>query len=631
MKLHHAHIKNYRSIRDVTISFEPKCRVLVGINESGKTNILTALSLLDPESKIEGNDLREIGPDEPPLKEAFVRFVFSVDESDYKSALSEIESKISGYSKSMPVIRHGKNEFTIEEFLRTRNEVLYRIELLNESKGFTYWALPKDWEIIGSIYEVKSTTAPTPTQPAPKTVSKLVMAKSYEATTGETVIKLSAEGLNKLVCEAFRNSFDSKRPKVVFWRYSDSHLLPGKISIADFSSDPDRYKPLKHMFQLAGYTNIAQDLESAEERPNGYRNLFNKVSTAATKHLHQVWKDYRGIKLEIIQNGEFIDAHIVDKFNYYDLSRRSDGFKRFISFLLHVSATVKSKNLRNALYLDDEPDNGLHPSGARYLRDELIKVSENNYVVYATHSIFMIDDNCLERHLIVKKKDEETTVDVATDSNFTDEEVIFNALGYSIFQHLSRSNLIFEGWKDKQLFNVAMNSNSSSTKDTRRLFGDVGVCFCKGVKDVGRVSAMLELARRDAIIISDADNPAREHQKLYKGPYKWIRYDEVDQCSKIVTGEDFVKYESFKPFLTAVKKDYPMLGEIPQETDFSTSALTAIGRWLSKGKVSQDEQKRVIDHIKNGVFTSLKATSIRDAYWIYLQKIAFLTKRDEDS
>jgi predicted ATP-dependent endonuclease of OLD family len=29
------------------LHFDPKCRILVGINESGKTNILDALNLLD--------------------------------------------------------------------------------------------------------------------------------------------------------------------------------------------------------------------------------------------------------------------------------------------------------------------------------------------------------------------------------------------------------------------------------------------------------------------------------------------------------------------------------------------------------------------------------------------------------
>jgi len=151
---------------------------------------------------------------------------------------------------------------------------------------------------------------------------------------------------------------------------------------------------------------------------------------------------------------------------------------------------------------------------------------------------------------------------------------IFNALGYSIFQHLRPSNLIFEGWRDKQLFDISMKDFSAATKPIRHFFSEAGVCFCKGVKDIGRVSAMLELARRKAVIVSDADKPAKEQQKSYKGSYRWIRYDEVEKCSKIVTGEDFIEFDAFKPVLAAIKRECASLDAIPLEAEFNgTGAL----------------------------------------------------------
>ena len=47
MKLEKVRIKNFRSIADLSISFDMNCKFLVGINEAGKSNILRALSLLD--------------------------------------------------------------------------------------------------------------------------------------------------------------------------------------------------------------------------------------------------------------------------------------------------------------------------------------------------------------------------------------------------------------------------------------------------------------------------------------------------------------------------------------------------------------------------------------------------------
>jgi len=48
----------------------------------------------------------------------------------------------------------------------------------------------------------------------------------------------------------------------------------------------------------------------------------------------------------------------------------------------------------------------------------------------------MIDRENINRHLIVTKKDEKTKIANVTESNIVDEEVLYNALGYSIFESL---------------------------------------------------------------------------------------------------------------------------------------------------------------------------------------------------
>ena len=70
MRLSKVQIKNFRSIADLTLNFDPPCRVLVGINESGKSNILNALSLLDEDVLPEKDDVRDIWPDETSSNES---------------------------------------------------------------------------------------------------------------------------------------------------------------------------------------------------------------------------------------------------------------------------------------------------------------------------------------------------------------------------------------------------------------------------------------------------------------------------------------------------------------------------------------------------------------------------------
>ena len=77
MRLIRVKIINFRSVKDVTIELDPRCRILVGINESGKSNILKALALLDPDEEVTPDDLRNFPPDEDSNQEASVLFVWA--------------------------------------------------------------------------------------------------------------------------------------------------------------------------------------------------------------------------------------------------------------------------------------------------------------------------------------------------------------------------------------------------------------------------------------------------------------------------------------------------------------------------------------------------------------------------
>src|SRR5579872_1874220 len=105
MKLNRVEIKNFRSIKDITVSFEPACRVLVGINESGKSNILNALAFLGEEYKpVRKNDLREALPDEEPITESLIRFIFRFEKVESDELLENVSSKILSKEKNPEIV-----------------------------------------------------------------------------------------------------------------------------------------------------------------------------------------------------------------------------------------------------------------------------------------------------------------------------------------------------------------------------------------------------------------------------------------------------------------------------------------------------------------------------------------------
>jgi energy-coupling factor transporter ATP-binding protein EcfA2 len=614
-------------LKDVTISFDQRCRVLVGINESGKSNILKALSLLDPDCKVQSGDLRDFSPDESTDQSAFVRFVFGVDKDERIECLESVAEKLLSSNANVPIVRIGERNLTLAQFVDSHSEVLYQADLRTGKKNPLSWKLPDGYSIVEGWYE------PIPNVPADahvllesgetRLLSELegihrqyLGESEFISAVDESHLRpLTMDSLEEVVASHLRGLVEEGKPDCLYWTYSDSQLLPGQISLDGFSANPAICEPLRQMFALAGFDSATQAITEAKARPNGIRNLLNRVGEKATAHMRGVWKDYRGIKIELAQNGPHIDACVKDQHNLYNFDRRSDGFKRFISFLLLVSAKVRNAELVNTLYLHDEPDIGLHPSGARYLRDELIRIAEQNYVVFSTHSIFMIDRENVQRHFIVTKKDEITSVAQADASNITDEEVLFNALGYSLFESLRAINIIFEGWRDKELFRRALSGSTPRIKKLKKSFEKFGLCHAKGVKDVGRITPLLELAGRAWLVVSDADKPAVEHQNLYDGDGPWFRYDQLLDGTTAVTGEDFIKADAFKNATHEIEREFPALAGFDITSLANGRPKVGILRqWMANGGLNGDQIRAALDRIKGAVFNNLRPGMVEDSY-----------------
>lgn len=622
MELTKIQISNYRSIKRLDLYLFPRCKGFIGINESGKTNILSAISHLSKTVEIKTEDIREPMPDEPPVEDSHIWFVFRLNNSERKTLLEKVSEKVLAKNTVSTLISENGNKLSLKSFCEKKEEGLFVVNIKTKYKGPSYWGIHSGAYEVNEIWKKPSKGCPddfaVETNGGGKAILKnykLVNHDDFADIPESYLENIDAKYINVLVGEEISNIVRPNVPDCVYWSYTEENLLPGLISTASFIENPDICKPLKHMFELSGHFNIKKAITEAKEKPNGMRNLLKRVSENSTKHLHSIWKEYKIIKFHLAENGEHIEAGIEDKFNIYSAARRSDGFKRFLTFLLLISARQRTNQLENTLIVIDEPDIGLHPSGARYLREELKNLSENNYVFFSTHSIFMIDKENIDHHLIVKKSDEITTIEEINESNIVDEEVIYNALGYSIYDNLSKNNIVFEGWRDKRLFMVATKQPKKNSKKVKEFVSKIGLCHAKGVKDISRVTGILEMANRDCLIVSDADDVAKEQKKKYEGIGKWMTYVDLDAKSTAITGEDYVKYDVFLPVLRILRKKYPQLPEIPEEDLKSNGRAAKIKDWLRQGNIEGDELRLRMDEIKETIFSKLKPSQIEDDYY----------------
>lgn len=618
MKLNRVEIKNFRSIKDITVSLDPTCRVLVGINESGKSNILNALAFLGEEYKpVKKDDLREALPEEDPIKESIVRFVFRFEKKESDELLEIVSSKIAANVKNPEMVSITKS-FDLKQFCSSLQEGIYSADILKETKKFGYWTIDSKYKLLDGWKK------PTSICPAefnielggkefPLSQFNLIRSVDFTSIPPEYLEDAKISDLTSLAGEAIIKITKENLPDTLFWEYDEDNLLPSVIKIDAFSADPNTCVPLKNMFTLAGITDISTSIANAKDRGNNqFQNYLDGVAKKTTTHFRKVWKEYKDIEFSLRLNADQIEPGIKEK-NTLDFSKRSDGFKRFVTFLLMISLNVKTDNLTDTLLLIDEPEISLHPSGARYLREELIKISKTNYVVYSTHSIFMIDSGDISRHYIVNKKDEITDIEPAKDSNISDEEVLYNALGHSVYAVLKEKNLIFEGWKDKHLFAVALQGASTNTVNK---YKDYGMCHAKGVGSIKTITPMIELAQRQCLIISDSDKPAKEEQKIYKqdkGFGGWKNYQDIDSTITAITGEDFIKNNFITKQIQSVLTNSTM--PIFDATCLGDkNKLSTIQKWLTDNGMTQEQAKGTLANIKNSIFENLKYQNIEDEY-----------------
>jgi hypothetical protein len=396
-------------------------------------------------------------------------------------------------------------------------------------------------------------------------------------------------------------------------------LLPSSIELAQFCSNPDSCVPLKSMFELAGYSaaNLGTTIAAAQSQGHyRYQQILEKTAAKATEHIRTVWNDYTTVRLKLESHGTAIAPIVTDDVVPLDMSNRSDGFKRFVSFLLQVSAKVRTNQLSNALILIDEPEIAFHPSGAKSLLNELVRIGDTNTVVFSTHSIFMIDKAQIGRHLVVEKKKEVTTTWRAEKSRIQDEEVLYSAMGFSIFEALKQKNIIFEGWRDKHLFEIAMIALGKTNPALKQELESVGLTFADGVKDVRNVAHFLQLASRPCLIISDADKPGLQHQKAYMTPGAWGQWQtlrDIFPGTSVTTGEDLLVRSAVvkkaNKFRTAISQLSPITEEFFQAGEATAPGLK---RWLDTAGLAPDACDEALAQLKNAIFDGLKRSDLSD-------------------
>lgn len=452
LKLSNIKIQNYKSINEVELEIKKYDKsyttIFVGKNETGKSNLLDAIAFINkPNNEFNYEELKNAQNEEDEYIDFYFTYKFSND-NEWKQLLrsnlkapAEIIEKINIHALERNVYLHNDKS----TFSSTTN-VKYDKLLDNVLSKYTYSKISSSDENNQCLYEIS-------------------LLKTVDTNNNTEINKLSSSKLSEILRDIFSPVININIPTVSKWKYSQEYLITETINLNEFKDNTNICYPLKNIFNLAGYSTkeeITNKINTLSGSPKNINKLEKILENTATEYINKVWAESK-IKFKVkIQNDLRLAVYVIDEAddeNTYYMTDRSEGFKQFVSLILSISAANETDSLKNNIILIDEPEVHMHPSGIRFMRNELLRIGENNYVFLATHSQFMVDNNNRERHYIVTKPENNTCVKVWNSTiDLADDEVLRQAFGINVLNDLlAKHKMLVEGYSDYQIISKALN------------------------------------------------------------------------------------------------------------------------------------------------------------------------------
>ena len=603
MKLEKIKIKNYRSIKDLT--FEVKeiggnyLRTLLGLNESGKSNILKSISELNNEEEMdyEKDCLKDARGRNEPIE---ISAIYSMNEEEREEVARMINYEIDS------------GEIKVEK----------RITLNSSLEKNIKWFIPK-----GGIK-------------IPPRFSKVLSNFLEERTKIPNVSKDDDERDN---LDAIPNKEDielpeddflyEREPKIDYWKASPEYLIKNPINLEEFKNNKESNVPLRNLFKLIGLSE--EDMDFSIERIKGnhaerYR-ISKKMSEKATKFINEVWPEHE-IEFQVsIERDSNCYVLIKDKDNeeFFEMDERSDGFKQFVSILLTLSAESRDGTNKNNIILIDEPEIRLHPSGVQYIRDELMKIAKENLLIIASHSIFIIDKQNLERHVKIYKEKGETKMEEISKTNPFSEDMIYRALGTSIYEIIEPYILIFEGNTDKKLYDAFANK----FKDEQDV-SNLKTISATGVNEVRKYLKFFNQKTVTGIVLLDSDKEGRNVLKAIKENEKEFQKSSFEICDLIKSDKEEITLEDLLPLETIKRTFFKVYGKKFINLDGKKSFVQQIKEFEDRENLKKESK---LTKFKNKLVEEIlfdlskrEINTIKEKYHLYVKFFKNLNKKIND-
>jgi len=521
MKLIKYKVTNFRSVNDSGWIECDDITTLVGINESGKSNLLLALWKLNPAREgaidvLHDLPVSKLSSFRDKLSEiVFITAEFSIDditknkiEEECNCKLNENSSVIisrkydGNYEIEYNEIEFLLNEEETEEVDSTSNQEKAKKIILDEIPCFVYY----------SNYGNLS--------------SKIYLPHAITWLGGGTVPGIEA------------NQEQVRTLKVLF---EFVNLKPKEI--LDLGKDPKVMAMERNRYSSSAPSK--EEIAKAERDKEKRSILLQSASVDLTKKFKDWWKQGE-YKFRFEADGDYFRIWVSDEKRPAEvgLELRSTGLQWFISFYL-IFLVESQNNHKNSVLLLDEAGLTLHPLAQKDLYKFFDNLSINNQIINTTHSPFLVDTTNVDRCRVVYSDENGFTV---ASSNLREGNDALNsksiyavhaAMGLSVSDIMLHgcNPVIVEGPSDQFYLNAIktfMIKEKIFTPNSEILFVPSG-----GVKGIQGICSIVS-SNNDGLpsVIVDSDRIGQDAvNKLKNGLYK-------EEVNKIIEVKEFTKVEN---------------------------------------------------------------------------------------
>lgn len=572
MKLVRATVGPFRSINEPqTVSIDPDVTVLVGMNEAGKTVFLKALhkakdalgkesfNITDDYPRKDVTAYRRRHEEEP---EVAVRLTYRPDKREIERVNKLVGSELTdGFEFS---VSYDYQNQRVNSVNVTDEAVLKKLTLNTALSEGVRDILKEATTIRSAFNKLAEFESPNDAD------TTLIESLKKRVATAD-----GAKGWDHISAYEVLINFMPSMPSFLY--FSDYDLLPGKLNLQDLkqrvrnaAADPanasKQIEP-KHQAVLALLRMAEVDLDDFDNGKS-YEELKSQieaVSISLTDQVLEFWKQNEDLEVEIdirpdaseaapFNNGPNIYLRIRNRRHRgvsTPFDQRSRGFIWFFSFLVwfdsvqhQLDATGKASN-KSLVLLLDEPALALHALAQTDFLSYIDHLSENNQVIYTTHSPFMVHSDRLHQVRVVEDKIKIGTV-VSDNLSGSDPRTIFPlqaALGWNLAQNLfvTKFNLLVEGISELSILQAM--SHMVETAGAMGLMSNATIVPVGGLSNVATFVSLLGANGLNLAVLHDYSGKPEQklesliQQKLLKNK-SVFNFSQFRDLSKI--GEDSV-------------------------------------------------------------------------------------------